>query len=141
MAFPEGTPTVTLTLAGSPRVLGFTIGAMRRAQELGVLEVDTADEMALTLALPSYVWACMDKEDREEISFDDVADLINPSNLAHVRDSVSALFNASQPDEPEGNAPPAAAKKPSGSKRTSPDSGRSASTTSALRTIPSGASL
>ncbi len=131
MPFPEGTPTVTLTLAGSPRVLGFTIGAMRRAQELGVLTVDTEDEMALTLALPSYVWACMDDEDRAEFTDDQVADIINPSNIAEVRDAVGDLFNASRPDEPEGNAPPSGAKKPSGAKRTSANSGRSASTISA----------
>ena len=52
--FSEGTPTVTITL-DKPRTLGFTLGAMRRCKELGVLKLDVADETAFMLALPEYV--------------------------------------------------------------------------------------
>lgn len=106
--FTEGTPTVTINL-DKPRTLAFTLGAMRRAQELGVLSVDVTDGTALMLAMPQYVWACLSNADRKELSVDEIAELMNPNNVQSISAALGELFKVSLPENPEGNASPAAA--------------------------------
>lgn len=131
--FAEGTPTRTIDLNGKPHTLGWTLGAMRRARELGVLGVDAEDGIALMLALPEFVWACLLEEDREELSVAQIGELINPTNINVIGKEVGDLFRASVPKrEPDPNAQPAAGKKkPTAGKKksTSTSSGHSASST------------
>lgn len=106
--FATGTPTVTVEL-DKERTLGFTLGAMQRIQErLGkgafTEEGAATDQM---LALPVYVWACLPAADRKEISVDEVGDLIHPGNMKAVSDAIAEIFNRSNPEGAEGNAPAA----------------------------------
>lgn len=120
-----------ITLGGKPYTLGFTIGAMRRAQELGVLQVDVSDGTAFMLAMPGYVWACLPEEAREELSVKAIDELINPNNIKPISDAVGELFRLSMPkEESPGNGLPAAAmeKRPTAGS-TSTSSGQLASTT------------
>jgi hypothetical protein len=131
--FAEGTPTVTVRLGGKDYTLGFTIGAMRRAKELGVSQVDLSDGSALMLAMPQYVWACMTKEDRASLSPDEIDELVNPSNISNISEAIGELFKASLPEEStSGNGQPAATKKkePTAGRSTSTSSGQLASTIS-----------
>lgn len=125
--FAEGTPTATIQL-DKPRELGFTLGAMRRAKELGVLNVDADDATGMMLALPEYVWACLDEADRSELTVEGIGELMNPLNMQDIAVAVGGLFRASVPI-PDPNVQPAAAKKPTAGKRTSRNSGQSAATT------------
>lgn len=132
--FAEGTPTVEITL-DKPRTLGFTLGAMRRAKELGVLNADPSDEVGFMLAMPEYVWACLSEEGRAELSVAQIGELMNPLNIKAIGKAVGELFSASLPKEN-----PPATKKPTGGSRksTSTSSGRLASTTSVSATNHSG---
>lgn len=125
--FAEGTPTVEVTL-DRPRTLGFTLGAMRRAKELGVLNVDAQDEVAMMLAMPEYVWACLSEDGRTELSVNAIAELMNPLNSTEIATQLRELFMASLP-KPDPNVQPAAVKEPTAGSRTSIDSGQLASTT------------
>lgn len=133
MGFAEGTPTVTITL-DKPRTLGFTLGAMRRCRELGVLKLDVQDETAFMLALPEYVWSCLPEQDRGELTVESIGEMINPLNMADIAEAVGELWASSVPKgNPEKNAPPAAAKSPTAGKKKnsiSTGSGQSASTIS-----------
>ena len=75
MSFAEGTPTQLVELGGNIYEIGFTIGAMKRAQKLGVLNVDASDATAMMLALPQYIWARMTEEGRKELSVEQVLQL------------------------------------------------------------------
>lgn len=134
-SFAEGTPTVEVTLAGKAYTLGFTIGAMRRAQELGVLNINVEDGTAFMLAMPAYVWSCLTEDARRELSVSDIEELINPTNVRPVVEAVGKLFRASMPEEEgaSGNASPAAVETPTAGARglISSDSGPLVSTTSA----------
>jgi hypothetical protein len=103
--FALGVPTTTIEL-DKPRVLGFTMGSMKRAQDLGVLNVNAEDPTAMMLALPEFVWACLDEEGREELSVEAIRELMSPHNMLSIAEKMSNLFKASVP---EGNASPAAA--------------------------------
>ena len=130
MPFAEGTPTATVRLGGKSYELGFTLGAMKRAKELGVLTLDTSDQSAMMLALPEYVWSCLTEEDRRDLTVAQINELINPSNVAKIAEAVGELFRASLPAESaSGNAEPAAVKEPTAGTRTSSNSGQLASTT------------
>jgi hypothetical protein len=108
--FAEGVPTVTIELGGKSYPIGFTMGSMKRAQDLGVLKVNVEDATAMMLALPEYVWACLNEEGRKELSVDAIRELISPTNLEAITEKISELFKASLPEPgPEGNASPAAA--------------------------------
>lgn len=135
MPFAEGTPTAEVTLAGKVYTLGFTLGALRRCRELGVLKLDVQDQTAFMLALPEYVWACLSEIERGELTVDGIGELMNSTNMAEIADAVGKLWASSIPKgKSEKNAPPAAVKKPTaGSKKdsTSISSGQSASTISA----------
>lgn len=112
MAFAEGTPTVTIEL-DKPRELGYTLGAMRRAQELGVLKLDMEDDVSFMLALPRYVWACMDSEGRKDLTIETIEEMMNPLNAKTIARKMIELFKASlPPEDPSGNAEPAAAMMP-----------------------------
>lgn len=132
--FAEGTPTVTVQL-DKPRELGFTIGAMRRANELGVLSVDANDNTAMMLVMPEYIWVCLSDEGREELSVKQIAELLHPQNIKAAMVAIGELFKASLPkEEPGKNGEPAAVeeKPTAGTRRsTSTSSGQLASTTSA----------
>lgn len=137
-AFTEATPTRIITLDGKPRELGFTMGAMRRAEELGVLQLEVTDPVVLMLKLPEYVWCCLPKAVRKELSVEDIAELLNPTNITEIAAAVDALFRLSVPD-PEVKTEPAAEKEPTaGNQSTSTSSGRSASTISDYPTVSSG---
>lgn len=103
--FAEGIPTETIELDGKVYTLGFTMGSMKRAQDLGVLNVDIQDQTARMLALPEYVWVCLDREGREELSVEAIRELIGPYNIVSIAEKIGNLFAASVP---EGNASPAA---------------------------------
>lgn len=124
--FSEGTPTVTIDL-DKPRTLAFTIGAMRRARQLGVLDKDATSEVEFMLALPEYVWACLPEVDRGELSVAQIGELIHPRNVAPIASKVGELLRASVPDP---NVDPPAVEKPTGGPSTSTSSGQLASTTS-----------
>lgn len=111
-----------------PRALGFTLGAMRRAKELGVLDTNAEDATAMMLALPEYVWACLDEEGRNDLTVKAIAELMNPINTPVIARKVGELFKASMP-QPDPNAEPPAVKKPTGGKSNSKNSGRLVSTT------------
>lgn len=132
MLFAEGTPTVVVRLGGKDYTLGFTIGAMRRAKELGVSQVDVSDGSALMLAIPQYVWACMTSEARQSLSVEEIDELINPSNISGISEAIGELFKASLPEDTSGNAQPAATNgkmEPTAGRSTSTSSGQLASTT------------
>lgn len=135
MSFQEGTPTATVTLGGKVYTLGFTLGALRRCKELGVLKLDVTDETAFMLALPEYVWACLPETQRGELSVDQIGEMMNSTNMTEVAEAVGNLWAASVPKgKPEKNAEPGAVKKPTPGKKqnlTSNSSGQSASTISA----------
>jgi hypothetical protein len=107
--FPEGTPTTVVSLGGKDRTLGFTIGAMRRIKEAGgSLTISEGEDSAdFIYAVPLWVWACMDKEDREELSVEDVEDRMHPGNMEEISAAVTQLFLSSRPEGAEGNAPKA----------------------------------
>jgi hypothetical protein len=131
MAFAEGTPTAEIQLGGKSYTLGYTLGAMQRAKDLGVLKIDMEDDTAFMLALPAYVWSCLNEEGRNELSVEQLGELMNPLNARAVAEAMIALFTASLPKEdPQGNANPPAVKKPTGGNRTLKSSGQSAATTS-----------
>lgn len=132
MGFAEGTTTAKVQLAGKPRELAFSLGAMKRADDLGVLTTDPKNEIQMLLALPAFIWAAMDKENREELPAEDVAEHINAANLGEMLDAFMAIYGAAMPDESAGNATAGAAKKPTPAKKsTLKSSGRLGSTTSA----------
>jgi len=130
MRFAEGTPTVDITLGGKDYTLGYTIGAMKRAKELNVLDIDTADSVAFMLALPAFVWACMDEEARKELSVSAIEELTNPLNIHDISTAVGELFSASLP-KPDPNVEPAAVTMPTAGNSASKNSGRLESMTSA----------
>jgi hypothetical protein len=111
--FAEGMPTATVKL-DKPREIGFTLGALRRVKEkLGRLDFDLAGAGA-SMALPTYVWACLPASGRKELTIEQVEDLIHPGNMNEISDALGVLFKASTPDpeaNPTGAAPatPAAA--------------------------------
>ena len=129
MPFAEGTPTASVTL-DKPRELAFTIGAMRRAKELGVLAVNVEDPTALMLAMPEYVWACLSDKDRKELSVEAIAELISPHNIVGVTEAIGSLFKSSMPEDTSGNAQPAAVETPTAGNSTSISSGELAGTIS-----------
>lgn len=115
--FPEGTPTAVVSLGGKDRTLGFTIGAMRRIKEAGgKLQIDDGEDSDdVIYAVPLWVWACMDKEDREELSVEDVEDRMHPGNMEEISAAVTRLFLSSRPEGAEGNG----AKAPKGRRQKS----------------------
>lgn len=128
--FAEGTPTATIELNGKVYTLGFTIGAMKRAQALGVLEVNAEDGPAMMLALPEFVWSCLDEDGRNELTVAQISELMHPLNTPGIAEKVGNLFKVSVPS-PDPNASPAAAKgkkKPTAGKSSSKNSGRLAAT-------------
>lgn len=128
-SFSEGTPTVEIVLNGKPYELGFTIGAMRRGQELGVLDIDTSSGAAFMRAMPEFIWMCMTEEGRKEYSVATIAELLNPINIAPILKQVGDLFLASMPKpDPKGN--PGAVKAPTPGPSTSNSSGPLVGTTS-----------
>lgn len=129
--FTDGTPTATIEL-DKPRVVAFTLGAMRRAKKLGVLHVDAEDPTALMLAMPEYVWACLSDKDRHELTVDAIAELMSPRNVHEIAEAIGDLFRASMPEEStSGNGEPAAAKMPTAGNSISSSSGDLAATISA----------
>lgn len=144
MPFAEGTPTAQIELNGKSYTLGFTLGAMKRAKDLGVLTVNTQDDTDFMLALPGYVWACMDDEARKESTPESLAERMHPHNARAIAKAVTALFVDSLPrEEPQKNSAPAAVKTPTAGheRSTSTNSGRLESTTFASEPLSSGASL
>lgn len=122
---------MTVELAGKPRQLGFTMAAMRRCQEKGVLNLDWSDEMGMLIAVPAFVWACLGEEDRKELPFEKIELLLNPLNIKPFSEKMIELFGLSQPpQDSSGNGTPAAGDKPTGKKRTSRSSGQSGSSIS-----------
>lgn len=96
--FAEGMPTATVHL-DKPREIGFTMGALRRVKEkLGHLNFALDAEEA-GLVLPVWVWACLPRSARAELSIEAVEDLIHPGNMGAIGDAIALLFKASTPDE------------------------------------------
>lgn len=125
MPFSEGTPSVSVTLAGKLWQLGYTLGAMKRAKDLGVLDVDMTDNTAFILALPEFVWACLDESGRTELSVEAIRELLNPLNAKEITRAMVDLFEASLPKrDPDPNADPAAVKEPTAGLQTSSSSGQ-----------------
>jgi hypothetical protein len=131
MPFAEGTPTVDITLDGKDYTLGYTLGAIGRARELGVEKIDVTDSIAFMLALPSFVWVCLDESGREELSVKQIAELVNPLNVGTVAEKIGELWNASVPEPDPNVQPPAEMTKPTGGNSTSKISGQLAATISA----------
>ena len=128
MPFAEGTPTQLIEMGGNLYELGFTIGAMKRAQKLGVLNVDASDATAMMLALPQYIWACMNEEGRKELSVEAIEELLNPNNIKVIAEAIGELFKESLP-KPDVKDEPGAVKPPTPGNSTSTSSGRLVSTT------------
>lgn len=128
MAFATGTPTQLVELDGEIYEIGFTINAMKRAQDLGVLDVDTSDGSAFMRAMPEYLWACMDDDGRAKLSVKQIGDLLNPNNIQPIIKAVGDLFLASLP-KPDVKDEPGAAKTPTPGNSTSTNSGHLVSTT------------
>lgn len=109
----EGTPTATVTL-DKPRELGFTLGALRRVREkLGTLEVNL-DKPEGSMALPTYIWACLPASARKDLSIEQIEDMIHPGNMQTIADALGKLFKASTP-EPTANPTEAAEAAPAAS--------------------------
>lgn len=131
-AFAEGTPTVTIRLGGKDYTLGYTLGSMLRAKDLGVLNVDVEDPVERMLKIPEYVWCCFDAESRKELTLEAVRELLNPTNIREIGVKVEMLFLGSLPDgEPDPNVEPPAVKEPTGGNSTSRSFGQSESMISA----------
>lgn len=95
---PEGTPTHTVDLGGRPRTLAFTMGALRRLRErLGDKVGDLAENPGLVMEyVDDYVWSMLaDREDRDEIAPEDVADLIPFGRIGAYASVVVELVAAS----------------------------------------------
>jgi hypothetical protein len=125
--FAEGTPTATVELGGKSYTLGFTLGAMRRAKELGVLHNNAESSTDMMLALPEYVWSCLSEEGRTELSVAQISELMNPSNVEAIAEAVGELFKASTP-KPDPNVQPVAVKEPTTGNPSSKNSGQLVST-------------
>lgn len=52
----------------------------------------------------AFLWACLIHEDKE-LSYDDVLNMVDFSNLEAVIDALSVCFNQSLPETKEGNRP------------------------------------
>lgn len=97
---PEAVPTVEVVLAGKPRKLAFTLGAMRRIKQATGHDIDAAESQKIVEVLGAYIWAMMGKEDRKELSVEDVEDCLHPGNL----EEITSVFNQLVGGEPEGKA-------------------------------------
>ena len=129
MSFAQGTPTALIELGGKTYELGFTVGAMQRSNELGVLNVDTSDGTAFILAMPQFIWACLPSDaDREELSAKAIAELLNPTNITPIAAALGKLFRASIP-EPDVKTNPGAATELTPGQSTSTNSGHLVGTT------------
>lgn len=102
MAFLEGVPTVEIRL-DKTRQLGFTMGAMKRIRDVaGTLELPIVDgkiplDKALEL-MPVYIWACLDAQDRDEVSVEQLLEFLHPGNMAEISDAIVRLFKRSNPE-------------------------------------------
>lgn len=87
---PQNVPTVEITLAGDrPRRIAFTLGAMRRIKTVTGHSVGD-DAIQLAEIIGAYIWAMLVKEDRKDVTVEDIEDMIHPGNL----DEIIAAFNA-----------------------------------------------
>lgn len=92
--FIEGTPVVTITL-DKPREFALTLGTRQRLREqLGAEEIDEQRPEQLAVLL----WACLGKEGRQEISPEDIADMIHLDNMEAIAAAVRRLRKVSDPD-------------------------------------------
>lgn len=130
--FAEGTPTKDIQLGGKSYTLGWTWGARRRARVALTDRYPDPKNVDKSEAIAAALWASMDKETREAVSVEDIEEMIHPGNEIEIMQKIDELIKASEPDpEPEGNAQPAAGKKPTaGSKKSRTGSQRSRSATS-----------
>jgi hypothetical protein len=128
--FAEGTPTVSVSLGGKSYTLGWTWAAKRRVRDyltsIGKDGAGVHEEEYLSAVL----WASMEKDARTDLSVDDVAELINPSNETEIAEKIRRLCIASEP-ESDPNVEPAAAKmeEPTAGRSLSSSAGQLVSTT------------
>lgn len=129
MPFAEGTPTVQIQLGGKVYTLGWTWGAKRRLREFLATKGKTLDDpKAIEENLPAVFWASLNKDQRGEVSIEDLEEVFNPSNEGEIAEKIGSLFKVSEPD-PDVKAEPVAAKEPTTGKSTSTSSPQLASTT------------
>lgn len=127
--FAEGTPTVEIRLDGKSYTLGWNWGAKRRARETILSRHADPQNVDQSEAMAAAVWASMDKENRAELSVEDVEEMIHPGNEVEVMEKVNRIIKSSEPD-PEVKAEPAAVKMPTAGKSPSTNSVQSESTIS-----------
>lgn len=78
MALPEAVPTAEIQL-DRPRKLAFTLGAMKRIRQ--VLGRELGDEGgSITDDIGGILWAMLVKEDRGDITPDDIDDMLTPGD-------------------------------------------------------------
>ncbi len=116
-------PVIEITLGGTKRHLRCTLKSMRLFQELSDINIhkDNVDVFNLEAAqFRQLVWCCLVKEDREQLTQDDVEELVDRHNVfdvaAKILEAVTISFPAikkKEKGETEEN-PPLAKNPPAG---------------------------
>lgn len=108
MPFAQNVPQAEVVL-DRPRVLAYTLGAMRRVREKLGHELEGSIQLN---EMGQVVWAMLDEDGRNELSSDQVEDLIHPGNISAITATVVALITGSTPESKgaEGKAIPVPAK-------------------------------
>lgn len=99
MKLPESIPTVVIVL-DRPRTLAFTLGAMRRIKEQSGHALDDPEAPhAVTDVIGIYIWALLIKEDRTDLTVEDIWDLLHPGNLEEMTAAFYTLVGAENGNE------------------------------------------
>ena len=115
MSLPPNIPTRTVEL-DRPRTIALTLAALKRIRDVtGSLDMSLTEEAIFDRA-PSLVWAALVDGDREDLTPDDVANMLHAGNLAQVVEALGGLATESHPKGSEGKAVPAPKKVKAGKK-------------------------
>lgn len=94
MPLPENVPFETLEL-DKPRRLAFTLGALRRLRQHNGYAYDAQVVETTVERIGVYVWAMLIPEDRDNLTVEDVEDMLHYGNLAEAIAVVAKLANIS----------------------------------------------
>lgn len=125
MSFAEGVPTVEIQLGGKSYTLGWTWAAKRRLKESGI---NLSDQAVIAENLATVLWVSLEKDSRNDLSVEDIEEMIHSGNEVEVATRIGELFKVSEPD-PDVKQEPAAVTEPTAGRSTSMISGQLASTT------------
>jgi hypothetical protein len=98
MSLPENVPVETLVL-DKPRRLAFTLGALRRLRQHNGYAYDAQVVETSIDRIPVYVWAMLIPEDRDNLTVEDIEDMLHYGNVGEAIAVVAKLANLSTDDE------------------------------------------